>query len=641
MTQDEFDIMLESVPAWIREETLQRLSGESQKTNYNLVHIAGNLKKASSNKDQADNIDQEADKTKGNVNKAAAKTHKILVKGKGAMGKIMADSTPASAVAELTHEATKLMANAATGLTNMIPGAGKAQAGLSFATGALGKAGVVATGMGVIFAKLLHEQEKTVRSLIEFGAVASDLQGFTTFRRAAASLGMSLKEFEEIGAHAKPLALAAEGDTFSGQLALAKFLTNIDSNESFRDFGMAIDDQTRMLTQEAETLYELGMISDLSNMSQKKVIKSYETANKMALFMANSLGMQRDEALSLRDAARKEIGFRTATIQNGNVIAEILGEEAATNIANAQGYMAQFTKGTLGEEFMNSTLQTMTMAIHEFDNGDFSVANNLDEALAEKLNTMGLLDDYVGMLDSFITGEVGNGEEAYKLYTSFLTKIRETDPTDAGFNDVLRESNLMIAEALQIPDSFFRQDPVVLNDPDFLADAADAADKTIDTIDDMRVTFKQMQDTLLPGFKTTGKSFNFLSKGLMGMGNILSNRLGLEDRFHDIYLQVVNENIETEMNKVNPGNIDLIIKQTFQKVDELERDIEIRQTMMDSGWVGENGEVLNEFQQDDLAGQLQVLNQQVYDQELLMTALLEKNVKLLGEDVINTVYTAY
>ena len=30
MTQDEFDIMLESVPAWIREETLQRLSGERQ-----------------------------------------------------------------------------------------------------------------------------------------------------------------------------------------------------------------------------------------------------------------------------------------------------------------------------------------------------------------------------------------------------------------------------------------------------------------------------------------------------------------------------------------------------------------------------------------------------------------------------------
>ena len=45
----------------------------------------------------------------------------------------------------------------------------------------------------------------------------------------------------------------------------------------------------------------------------------------------------------------------------------------------------------------------------------------------------------------------------------------------------------------------------------------------------MRVTFKQMQDTLLPGFKTTGKSFDFLSKGLMGMGNILSKRLGLGD----------------------------------------------------------------------------------------------------------------
>ena len=75
--------------------------------------------------------------------------------------------------------------------------------------------------------------------------------------------------------------------------------------------------------------------------------------------------------------------------------------------------------------------------------------------------------------------------------------------------------------------------------------------------------------------------------------------------------------------------------------EEIERDIEVRQIMLDPDWVGDNGEVVNENMRDDLEGQLQVLNQQVYDQELLMTALLEKNVKLQKKDVTNTVYTAH
>lgn len=630
MTQEEFDAILSAIPAWIQEDTLQRLSGASNQTNFNLVRIAQTLTKAGKQKAKAEDTVDEADKVKQKTKKSAARTEKFLQKGKKTIDTVMADSEPASAVAELTHEASKLMANAATGLTNLVPGGGKFAKAMTFASSTVGKGAVIATGMGVIFAKLLSEQEKDVRALIGVGAITNDLQGYTTLRRQVSSLGMSLKDFKDIGEHAKPLLLAAEGDTFKGQISLSRFLDDIDKDTSFRDFGMGIQDQSRILAQEAETLYELGQVTDFSNMSKRKVINSYEQANKMALFMASGLGMQRDEAMALRDTARKEIGFRSAMIQNGEQIKEIYGEEAAINIANLKGIMAMLTGGTLGEEFTKATQDAMTMAIHEFDQGDFSVANNIPEDLAQSLNSMGILEDYIAMLDNIINDRTQGGADAYKQYTAFLTKMRSTDPIPAGFDASIQKRNQMIAEALLIPDNFFRQDPQIFKDPDYLAKTADQADTTIDTIDNMAVSFKSIQNTLLPGFKTTGKGFDTLSKGLMGMGRAISKRLNLGQRFEEVYIQEVENQITSEMAKVNEGNIAQYIFLTTQAIDDLDKDGAALSEMLDPEFEDEEGNKLNDDMRDQVRMELEAMAQQVFDQEMLMTELLRKQVEIFG-----------
>ena len=628
MTQEEFDGILAAIPPWITEDTLQRLAGAGNQTNVNLVRIAQTLVKAGKQKTKAEDVDDEADKVKSKAKKSAAKTEKYLKKGKQTMNAVMADSDPASAVAELTHEASKLLANVGTGLTNAIPGGGKVQKVMSFASSTVGKGAVIATGMGVIFAKLLTEQEKDVRALIGVGAITNDLQGYTTLRRQVSALGMSLKDFKDIGEYAKPLLLSAESDTFKGQVSLTRFLDDIDKDTSFRDFGMGIQDQSRILAQEAETLYELGQITDLSNGSKRKVIESYEQANKMALFMASGLGMQRDEAMALRDTARKEIGFRSAMIQNGEKIKEIYGEEAEKNIAQNQGLMAMLMGPTLGEEFSKATQEAMTMAIHEFDQGDFSVANNIPEDLARSLNSMGILEDYIAMLDNMINDRTDGGADAYKQYTSFLTKMRSTDPIPAGFDASIQKRNQMIAEALQIPDNFFRQDPQIFEDPDYLAKTADQADTTIDTLDNMAVAFKSMQTTLLPGYKTTGKGFDTLSKGLMGMGRAISERLNLGDRFQEVYIQQVKTQITEEMAKVNEGNVDAYILQTTLAKSEMTETGQSLTEMLDADFRDDDGKEITQETRDAIKSELQSLAQQVFDQELLLTELLRKQVEV-------------
>ena len=176
----------------------------------------------------------------------------------GAMDKIMSDSDPTNAVAELSHEAAKLLANAGIGLSNMGTGLGKFAAVMKGVARHAGTPLVVGTGLGVLFAKLLTEQEKQARSLIEFGATVSDTAHWTNLRYATRNLGMGMKDFQGVMQEAKPFIVQAEGSAFDGSLKLAEFAKAVDQDKTFRDFGMGIQDQTRFIGQEIETLFELG-----------------------------------------------------------------------------------------------------------------------------------------------------------------------------------------------------------------------------------------------------------------------------------------------------------------------------------------------------------------------------------------------
>ena len=151
---------------------------------------------------------------------------------------------------------------------------------------------------------------------------------------------------------------------------------------------MSVQDQARAITAETEALYQLGQITEINAMTQKRVSKSFESANMLAMFTGNALGTQRMDALKLREAARTNVDFTTAIIQNAEYIANNLGAEAAENIESAVGFMAILNQSSMGDEF-NAQFQkdvNGTLADISFDK---SAANNIDRDYYEKLMRVG------------------------------------------------------------------------------------------------------------------------------------------------------------------------------------------------------------------------------------------------------------
>ena len=108
---------------------------------------------------------------------------------------------------------------------------------------------------------------------------------------------MGFKMYADVTESALPFITASEGDVFKGQIALSQFLQDINDNESFRDFGMTIQQQSQFLAQEAETLYQLGELDKMNAQGQDILINAFEGANKLGLFMADSLGQSRMDTL--------------------------------------------------------------------------------------------------------------------------------------------------------------------------------------------------------------------------------------------------------------------------------------------------------------------------------------------------------
>jgi hypothetical protein len=168
MNQDVINTIYNMYP-WASEDTMQKVNGNMQEQNIHMGTVAAVLSKkdAAAIKEMA----RETKTGKRKASKAGTAALKTMAIGQGVLTRIIADANPANAVAEISHEASKILANAGIGISNMGFGMGKFA---KIAKGVARHAGtplVVATGLGVTFAKLLTEQEKQARKLIEFGAV--------------------------------------------------------------------------------------------------------------------------------------------------------------------------------------------------------------------------------------------------------------------------------------------------------------------------------------------------------------------------------------------------------------------------------------------------------------------------------------
>ena len=630
--QEYFNNLVQNYP-WATEEALEMLNSELTEGNMTIAKVAAILGDGS----KATEVAQAKDKSKTAEKKAETAKQAVETNMKNtsnAMKKVMSNAEPANAIAELSHEVSKVLYNAGATVGNFLgPAAGKISKGVRMATKAGGYAMVTATGIGVVYAKLLTEQDKYARQLINYGSVVSDVDLYTTLRSSIRGLGMGFKMYADVTESALPFITASEGDVFKGQIALSQFLQDINDNESFRDFGMTIQQQSQFLAQEAETLYQLGELDKMNAQGQDILINAFEGANKLGLFMADSLGQSRMDTLKLREEARNSDKLITGILQNAQFMNEHLGEQASANVQAAVGYFAPLAQATFGDEFREMFQRSVEATVGDIP-FDQDAMNNIPQEFKEKLQTVGpgVLQMFEKMVEDTATGKISSPAEAVARQREFVKLVEDQLPKLAGQNELLNWANGFIAQAKVIPDTFQTADIDELIDPDFIADTIEAGDSTIDTLDNMSVTFQNIQEVLTPGFGTIGNSADFLTKNLLRFGKAVSGFFGGSDRFNEMYNEGVQEVINDHLAVVNEKNIDSTIQAATQSIDTFEKQKEeLLEEIEAAENESETGQ-LSEEQQATSDQNLRVLDEQLEIYRNYHKKLLEKKKEFASKD---------
>ena len=641
MTQEELNALIAQTPPWASEKTLSNMFAHMNTGNKNMRNIAAQM--GDTSKADVDSIKSKSSDSSDASTKVSRGIEATAKQSQKTLKTLIGSSNPANAMAELGHEGAKLMSKAAGAVTSMIPG--KFGAVASGVGKIAGYGAVAATGLAVVYGKLITEQEKYVRALFDFGSIAGDLDMYTTLRSSIRSLGMGLKEYAEITAATKPFLVSATGDVLKGQIRMSEFIRGIDNDKAFSDFGMTVQDQSRALAQEVQTLYELGQVEEFNAVTKKRVMGAFESVNKLAMFAGSSLGTTRMEALRLREEARSNVDFQMALVQNADFIKGKLGEEAAKNIDGAQGFMAILNESTFGaemaEEFKNNV--TATLGDISFDQ---SAANNIPKETLAKMQAIGpeVAQAYIKLVEDTATGKITTEAEAVERQRSFAKMIKDKSGTVAAFDPLLAQRNEIIAKAQLIPDSYFRADLDELRDSDYYTSLIDNADGAIDAIDDFSVTFQNIQEMLSPGFESTGKGFNVLTGGMIRLGNTVSKFWGDDDSnsFATILESQREQTRKDTLDTVNEDNIDVTMANVKQTYIRLDTQISTLDQAADLG-VGANPLDPTETTEltDEEIASARIYSEQLREQKMEMlkfyAALLKKQTDLKAKEALSEI----
>ena len=622
--QEYFENLVKNYP-WATEEALDMLNSELTEGNMTMAKVAaiiGDGSKAiavSKAKDKSKTAKQKAENTQKKIDG-------IIKDGGNTMKQLMAGAEPANAIAELSHEVAKIAYNTGATIGNFMgPAVGKFGKVVRGATTAGGKAIVIATGIGVVYAKLLTEQDKYARQLINYGSIVSDIDMYTTLRSSIRNLGMGFKKYADVTESALPFITASEGDVFRGQVILAEFLEDVSNKQNFSDFGMTIQQQTQFLAQEAETLYQLGELDNMRGNSQDILINSFERANKLGLFLADSLGQSRMETLRQREEARNTVDFQTAILQNAQFINETLGVNAVKYITAAKGYFAPLMNATMGEEFREAFGLAVDGTLGDIQY-DQSAVNNIPKEFLDKLQAVGpgVANMFTKMVEDTVTGKITSEAEAVQRQRDFVKLIRKQLPKLSGNSEILNWANTVIAGSTIIPDSFTMKDIDELTSTSFYKEQTEQADSTIDALDNFSVTFQNIQEMLTPGFGTIGKSAEVMTKSMLRFGNAVSGFFGGSDRFDEIYKEKVDKVLEESLAKVNEKNIDATLTIAKQNIDNYEKEKTLTDEMLQE--INDNVEDGPEKDQQISQGlqKIKTLDDQIKIYENYLTELEEK-----------------
>jgi uncharacterized protein YcbK (DUF882 family) len=507
---------------WASEETAEKLATMASRSSIKSTALASAILQlqgiAGANKLKTD-----LETTTKEIRKSTNKTKAFISRSKkytDRLGSMSGGMSGLDAITELTGagaEALSAGGNALSSVTASIPGLGTATKGFAWLTGGV----AAATGVVAVFSKLITQQEKELRTMIDLGMVLGDLGNYTELRSTAADLGMSLSDYSSIMAGASNVLVGTSGSLATGSGKLLDMLTNPEFADRIKQFGYTPKDLSMAMADELKQLYELNSINELGEVEQRRVVRSFETGNKVSLFVAGQLGARRQELLDSRKLIRDNVNYKQAMLQNQQYYFDKFGEGAQENIEDFNDTFAMIAGPLLGEDLGAELIKVMADMANNIQYDDSPIQEMSSELVAKmKMLGPGVLENFIELARAGQTNQIRGEENTIAAVAGMVNLIREgpiLEGYQANITDVgkvraaamLIEPEILTMSAKEIADAFASQ-----------KEGIEGADDSIETMGALSVGFLKAQNKITPGFATMGTAMKVFDDSLEGFADV-------------------------------------------------------------------------------------------------------------------------
>lgn len=576
---------------WATEDTVQRIAELSRSNNVKTVALAAGIQKVlgavdakrleSYIKDAVDQVNNSQRDTKKFTKDLKQQTQQ-LTKG------VFNEQQGIEAMTNFANAAAQSLDKLASDAGGFLDNFGRlGQLANRFANGVTGTA-VAFTSVGVIATRLISEQEKQVRSIMDLGVVLGDVANYTTMRGQLASIGMTMGQYNELLSGAQHLLTQQPGSLIAGSGQLLSFLSSPSTQQSIRHFGYAPAAAARALTEEAIHLFELNQINELNEQGQQRAIDSFRTVNDMAIFMAENFGVQRSALLEQRRAARENVNFRLAMFQQRDLLEERYGEGASQRVQEAYDWLSMLAP-MLGEEFGAQTLDIFGGTLGDLQLDESVVNNMLDDGFKQRLQLLGpdVFSTYESLIRDSITGRIPDRQTMITRFTDLARQIRESDPR-LGTGELFVGINDMIARATLIPQDILEMsNEEIESSLSNLRTLVDGADDAINIVGDLATSFLEVQHQITPGFETMSGVMHILETSVGSFADFwidlfgdelnvdpTRQRMTISDAMQQIHTDLLNTMTGGTVSTAAPSTTQAVGESLQQQITRLESELE-------------------------------------------------------------------
>jgi len=501
MAIEEEDIgqALGGLPPWVSEDTLAKIASHKLSENTKLKAVYRSLTGVSFDSDAITKAYEDS----GDKLEVA---NNILIKMESGTKNLFSvtsrDTDPLEATAELLKMSVGAISSTVGGVTSFTKYLGPKGAALSWVANGVAAVGVAAVGVAAIYAKLMSEQEKGLRQIIDYGGVVSDMSQYTKMRGSLVNVGMSMQEMSKMMTGNKAMLANLPGNLMNTTMQFIDFAGKVEheTSKTMGDFGYNVEQQTARLLEEANLMYMTGQMQQFGEVTKEKIRKNFEQSSAMTTFLAEKFGGQRSSLLALRSEAMTNIDFMTAITMNGEYLAEKYGENAAENVRNTGANLKMLMSTVLGPQFGEQTEQVFNNFLKDI-NIDASVLNNMPKEMINVLSALGpeASSKFTNLLEQAGTGQIDQPELVMRVQE--LTKSIAQGTPRYGDDPIISQQNELIAQARQSPEAFMNLTKEQLDSglKNVMA-LTEVADASIDAVDSTRIAFRSVIHDLTPGY---------------------------------------------------------------------------------------------------------------------------------------------